>query len=219
MPGAYLHPSKAQRERPSMYGWKPSSDTSQQQKNGLKKRKSHLYGRSTGLTHKATTSTQSHYKGKAPKSSAGKENHTKILPAPSSRLQKVGDRLGPFRLKEALEQVVELAREGNRYLNEHEPWRLYKTDLQAAGETLGISIQVVATLGILLQPFLPSTSKKICWSLTGRASLPWESAGKTIIKPGAKIRSLQPLFHKVNAEKLRAGLEEIRSRAPVEAEA
>jgi len=169
--------------------------------------------------HRTISFTQTHYNGKVPNFSASKEQHAKILTSLSSSLPKVDDRLGHFRLKDALEQVVELAREGNRHLNEHEPWRLYKTDAQAAGETLGISLQIVATLGILLQPFLPSTSKKICSSLTGKASLPWESAGKTIIKPGAKIRSLQPLFHKISAEKLRSRLDEIRSRVPIEAEA
>jgi len=89
----------------------------------------------------------------------------------------------------------------------------------AAGEILGVSIQIVASLGILLQPFLPSASKKICLCLTGKPSLPWRSAGQTIIKPGTRVRPLQPLFHKVNAEKLRAGLESIRSRTPIEAEA
>jgi len=53
----------------------------------------------------------------------------------------------------------------------------------------------------------------------GKASLPWKSAGQTIIKPGARVRPIQPLFHKVNAEKLRGALEGIRSRAPIEAEA
>src|SRR2546428_349571 len=160
-----------------------------------------------------------HFIGKVPKYSATKEQHAKILTSLSHSLLNVDDRLGHFRLKDALEQVVELAREGNRYLNEHEPWRLYKTDAQAAGETLGISIQIVATLGILLQPFLPSASKRICSSLMGKVSLPWKSAGQTIVKPGVRIRPLQPLFHKVKAEKLRAGLEDIRSRVPVEAEA
>jgi methionyl-tRNA synthetase len=171
------------------------------------------------FVHRTISFTQTHYKGRVPKYSTSKEQHAKILTSLSSSLPKVNDRLGHFRLKEGLEQVVELAREGNRHLNEHEPWRLYKIDAQGAGETLGISIQIVATLGILLQPFLPSTSKKICRSLTGNASLPWESAGKTIIRPGAKIRSLQPLFHKVSAEKLRSRLDEIRSRVPIEAEA
>ena len=169
--------------------------------------------------HRTISFTQTHYNGKVPKYSTTKEQHATVLSSLSSSLKKVDDRLGHFRLKEGLEQVVELAREGNRYLNELEPWRLYKTDSQAAGETLGISIQIVATLGILLQPFLPSASKKICSSLTGKSSLPWESAGKTIIKPGATIRSLQPLFHKVNAEKLRYQLDDIRTRVPIEAEA
>jgi methionyl-tRNA synthetase len=171
------------------------------------------------FVHRTTSFIQTYYKGKVPKYSPTNEQHAKILASLSHSLPNVDERLGHFRLKDALEQVVELAREGNRYLNEHEPWRLYKTDAQAAGETLGVSIQIVATLGILLQPFLPSTSKKICLSLMGKASLPWQSAGQTIVKPGARIRPLQPLFHKVTAEKLRAGLEDIRSRAPVEAEA
>ena len=171
------------------------------------------------FVHRTTSFIQAYYKGKVPKYSVNKEQHAKILATLSSSLPKVDDRLGHFRLKDGLEQVVELAREGNRYLNEHEPWRLYKRDVQAAGEILGASIQIVASIGILLQPFLPSASKKICLSLTGKASLPWRSAGQTIIKPGTRVRSLQPLFHKVNAEKLRAGLESIRSRAPIEAEA
>jgi methionyl-tRNA synthetase len=169
--------------------------------------------------HRTISFTQTHYKGKVPRYSKSKELHSRILTTLSAYPPKVDDRLGHFRLKEGLEQVVELAREGNRYLNEHEPWRLYKTDIDAAGETLGVSIQIVASLGILLQPFLPSTSKKICLSLTGKIKLPWGSAGQTIIKPGARVRPLQPLFHKVNAEKLREKLESIRSRAPVEAQA
>jgi len=171
------------------------------------------------FVHRTTSFIQAYYRGKVPKYSMGKKQHAKIMATLRASLPKVEDRLGHFRLKEGLEQVVELAREGNRYLNEHEPWRLYKTDVQAAGEILGASIQIVASLGILLQPFLPSASKKICLSLTGKPSLPWRSAGQTIIKPGTRVRPLQPLFHKVNAEKLRTGLESIRSRAPIEAEA
>src|SRR5205807_169729 len=170
------------------------------------------------FVHRTISFVQTYYNGKVPKYSTTKEQHAKILASLSDSLPNVDDRLGHFRLKDALEQVVELARQGNRYLNEHEPWRLYKTDAQAASETLGVSIQIVAALGILLQPFLPSTSKKICLSLMGKVSLPWKSAGHTIVRPGARIRPLQPLFHKVNAKKLRAGLEGIRSRVSLEAE-
>jgi methionyl-tRNA synthetase len=171
------------------------------------------------FVHRIISFIQTHYEGKVPKYSIKMEQHAKILTALNSTPTRVNDRLGHFRLKDALEQVVDLAREGNRYLNEHEPWRVYKKDHQAAGETLGISIQIVASLGILLQPFLPATSKKICKSLSGKTTLPWKSAGKPVIKPGAKLRALDPLFHKVKAEKLRAQLEEVRSRVPVEAKA
>ena len=160
--------------------------------------------------HRTISFTQSHFKGKVPKYSANKEQHSKILASLKSAPTKVNDRLGHFRLKDALEQIVELGREGNRYLNEHEPWRIYKTDVKAAGETVGLSIQVVATLGILLQPFLPATSKKILATFSGKRHLQWKSAGKAIIKPGTHVRTLQPLFHKVSAPKLRTELENVQ---------
>ena len=169
--------------------------------------------------HRTISFTQSHYKGRVPRYSVNKEQHAKILSSLYSTPTRVNEKLGHFRLKDALEQVVELGREGNRYLNEQEPWRVYKTDTGAAGETLGISIQVVATLGILLQPFLPATSKRILSSFSSKRDLPWKSAGKALIEPGRRVRPLQPLFHKVNAQKLRAELENVRGRVPVEAKA
>lgn len=171
------------------------------------------------FVHRTISFVRTHYKGKIPKYSTQKQKHATIIVSLSTTPGRVNDRLGHFRLKDALEQIVELGREGNRYLNEHEPWRLYKTDPQEAGEIIGISIQIVGTLAILLQPFLPATSKKIFQSLTGKASIAWKSAGKPIVKPGTKIRPLEPLFQKVNAEKLRTSLNAIRGKAPVEAQA
>ncbi|HZY47015.1 MAG TPA: hypothetical protein VFE96_04385, partial [Candidatus Bathyarchaeia archaeon] len=169
--------------------------------------------------HRTISFVQTHYKGKVPKYNPAKKQHEKIVESYTKALPKVEERLSHFRLKDALEQIVELAREGNRYLNEHEPWRVYKTDPEAAGETFAASIQVVLVLAILLQPFLPSASKKISMSLTGKPSIPWKTAGQTLLRPGARIRPLQPLFQKVNAKKLRARLDQVRGVAPVEAKA
>jgi len=121
-------------------------------------------------------------------------------------------------LKEALERVVELAREGNRYLNEQEPWKSYKTSPSKSGQTIGISIQIVANAAVLLQPFLPETSSKILKGVSGKTSLGWEYSGKCFVKPGAKIASFEPFFHKVSAVDLRDRLAQLRSSDTVEAQ-
>jgi methionyl-tRNA synthetase len=122
-------------------------------------------------------------------------------------------------LKEALEQVVQLAREGNRYLNESAPWHSFKTDPAEAGQTLGVAAQIVGTIGIQLQPFLPITTTRIHRSLFLGKKPNWKLAGAISVKPGARIKPMQPLFHKVSAKNLRTRLEEIRSGTTTEAEA
>jgi methionyl-tRNA synthetase len=111
-----------------------------------------------------------------------------------------------------------LAREGNRYLNESAPWHSFKTDPAEAGQTLGVAAQIVGTIAIQLQPFLPITATRIRRSLLLGKKTGWRLAGGITIKPGAKIKTMEPLFHKVSAQNLRTRLEEIRSETTTEAE-
>ena len=113
---------------------------------------------------------------------------------------------------------MELAREGNRYLNDREPWKTYKKDKAIAGQSVGISVQIVASVGITLQPFLPRSSYTILKSISRNKIPRWNQAGKCFVKPGTRIRALKPLFHKVSANELRARLMEMRSNRPLEAE-
>ena len=61
----------------------------------------------------------------------------------------------------ALGSIIELARSGNQYLSEREPWHLIKTDMQKTATTLFFASQLVRSLGILISPFLPETSARI----------------------------------------------------------
>src|SRR4029077_14344214 len=93
--------------------------------------------------HRTISFTHSHFNGKVPKYDTTKTQHQSIMSSLTSTPRSLETWFEIFRLKDALEKVVELAREGNRYLNEYEPWRLYKTEPDSAGEILGVSIQVV----------------------------------------------------------------------------
>lgn len=86
-----------------------------------------------------------------------------------------------FRLREAMAGVVHLARLGNRYLAETEPWKLLKTDTVGAGCVLRVAAELCAELSIALEPFLPGTSARLChqlqWQPTDQQRKDWWSTG------------------------------------------
>ncbi len=171
------------------------------------------------FVHRTVSFLQTHFGGRVPDYDLGKSSDREVRETLDGFSGRVGEKFGRFRLKEALEQIVELSREGNRYLNEREPWRAHKTEKALAGQTLGVSIQFVLNVGLALQPFLPRSSSLILTSLTGRETLPWSHIGKKFVKPKTRILPLKPLFQKVSARELRAKLEQLRRTKSIEAEA
>src|SRR6266705_469823 len=168
--------------------------------------------------HRTITFISTRFKNKIPKFTTDKERDQGIFKILHEAPKRLDERLERFRLKEGLEQVVQLAREGNRYLNESAPWHSFKTDPAEAGQTLGVAAQIVGTIGIQLQPFLPITATRIHRSLFLGKKPNWQLAGAISVKPGARIKPMQPLFHKVSAQNLRTRLEETRSGTTTEAE-
>jgi methionyl-tRNA synthetase len=169
--------------------------------------------------HRTLTFINSRFGNVVPNFRRDRKTDQEVLRALEQSSSASDDRLRQFRLKEALEQVVQLAREGNRYLNENEPWRTIKTDPREAGQTLGIAVQIVASIAIQIQPFLPKTATQIQKTLRLRKRISWNQPDEIALKPGTRIRPVKPLFHKVSAQDLRAKLEEIRSERTPEAEA
>ncbi|TMI32805.1 methionine--tRNA ligase [Candidatus Bathyarchaeota archaeon] len=171
------------------------------------------------FAHRTLSFVRTHFKARVPQYDTNRTSEDGVLATLERAPESVEKRLEAFRLKEGLEQVLELAREGNRYLNQKEPWRVYKTDQRAAGQSLGISIQILATIAIVLQPFLPASANKISRSISGVAPAVWAKAGRCFVRPGTRIGNISPLFHKVSAKELRTRIEEIRNNRPLEAQA
>ena len=124
-----------------------------------------------------------------------------------------------FKLKHALEQVIELARKGNQYLNRKEPWARLKTNPEDARTTMYIAVNATATIAILLAPFTPRSATKL-WRMLGlegdiHSKGRLKDAGKLVVKPGHRIGKPEPLFKKLpedflgKADKL---LEEARKK-------
>jgi methionyl-tRNA synthetase len=112
---------------------------------------------------------------------------------------KVGSLFDQFQLRSALGEIIELARAGNQYLSEREPWHLIKKDKDKASTTLYFATQLVRSISILISPVLPETAQKIRDQLNLSHEVKWSDAGKLELEVGHTIGKATPLFHKISA--------------------
>lgn len=114
----------------------------------------------------------------------------------------IGQAVEAFRFREALGEVMNVARLGNQLLSEKEPWKLIQTNKEAAGNVLYECLQIIAHLGIMLRPFLPDTSNKIFRMMRlNAAEFSWHDIGRPdIIPSGHLIGQAELLFQKVEDE-------------------
>lgn len=136
----------------------------------------------------------------------------------------VGEAYETFRLREAVFETMNLARLGNKYFNDAEPWHTRKTNPQAAANTVHVSLQLCAALGILMEPVLPFSAAKLraMLNLDGvRPSTPgvpaeglgWDDAGRALLPEGHQLGEPAILFEKVADEVIEAQLEKLRAAA------
>lgn len=126
-----------------------------------------------------------------------------------------------FSFREALFDVVDLARKGNRYMQEKEPWILAKSvaedpsKQQLINNCLHHCLQLTANLAILINPFLPATAKKMCAMMkVVDRMLDWENAGRMdLLKVGYSLREPQLLFRKIEDEEIVFQIEKLKSGA------
>ena len=122
---------------------------------------------------------------------------------------KVENLLDQYKFREAQKEAMELARIGNRYLAETEPWKLAKTDMGRVATILNISLQLVANLSIVFEPFLPFSSKRLRGMLN-LASFEWTSLGSTsLLAEGHEIGEVGLLFEKIEDDAIQAQLDRL----------
>ncbi len=120
-----------------------------------------------------------------------------------------GEAIENFKFREGLKEAMNLARLGNKYLADTEPWKLIKTNPERVKTIINISIQITANLSIILEPFLPFSMKKLReW--INLSNFSWLDAGKTeILKPGHKISKGGLLFEKIDDETINMQIEKL----------
>jgi len=122
---------------------------------------------------------------------------------------KISASIENYRFREAMTEVMNVARLGNKYLAETEPWKVIKTDEDRVRTILNISLQIVATLEILIEPFLPFTADKLMKMLNYGGNL-WEHAGKMdLLIRGHKINEAVLLFEKIEDDQVQFQIDKL----------
>ena len=110
--------------------------------------------------------------------------------------EKIESSIRSFKFREAMGYVIDVARLGNKYLTDTEPWKIFKDDQNRVQDIIYNSIQIVANISILCEPFLPFTSKKIKAHLN-ISDISWKDIGFSILKPGNIISGKAHIFSKI----------------------
>lgn len=119
--------------------------------------------------------------------------------------------LETFHFREALRQAMEIARVGNRYLQETEPWKVAKTDLARTATILNVALQICSNLAVAFEPFLPFMAEKLKGMLH-LDNLTWDMLGSdNIVKTGIKLGETVLLFEKIEDDAIQAQLDRLAS--------
>ena len=173
------------------------------------------------FVNRAVVLTHKYFEGKVPACGALTEEDRDVLAQIPQIRAEIEKNIENYKFREALKEAMNLARVGNKYISDNEPWKVAKTDLGRTGTILNISLQICADLAIAFEPFTPFASKRLCKMLASTFS--WDVFGRpTILNPGHQLAPAELLFAKIedaeiDAQMLR--LEKIRAEREAEAKA
>ena len=161
------------------------------------------------FVNRALVLTSKYFEGHVPALGSLTDLDRETLSELSSVRGAIERELDSFHFREALKEAMNLARLGNKYLADTEPWKLAKTDLSRVATILNISLQITANLTIAFAPFLPMSSERLCRML--QIALPsWEDLGRADLLPvGHILGEPHLLFEKIEDEVIEAQVQKL----------
>ncbi len=152
------------------------------------------------FVHRALVLTQKYFDGRVPVATNMTTNDKHTLEEIPSIRGRVENSLDLFRFREALNEAMGLARLGNKYLAEQEPWIVIKTDPERVKTILNVALQIAVNLSVLMEPFLPFSMKKLRGFLNVD-NMVWDRIGeKDLLAAGHQLNKPELLFEKIDDE-------------------
>lgn len=161
--------------------------------------------------NRAVVLTHKYFEGKVPAPGNLEPIDQRAIDAIAQFPTRIADSIDQFRFREAQAHLIDLARLGNKYLADTEPWKLMKTDEARVKTILNIAAQIAANLTILSEPFLPFTSKRL-EGILNYQSTGWKSAGSAeLIGEGHQLSKATLLFEKIEDEVITKQIEKLKT--------
>ncbi len=165
-----------------------------------------IYG---NFINRALVLTHKYFDGKVPALGALTDYDKQTLAEFKDVKTEVENLLNHFKFREAQKEAMNLARIGNKYLADTEPWKLAKTDMNRVETILNLSLQIAANLAIAFEPFLPFSSKKLR-NLLNLQSFDWNELGRIdLLKAGSQLKTPELLFEKVEDDVIEAQIQKL----------
>ena len=156
------------------------------------------------LTHKF-------YGGRVPACGPLGEAEQELVKEIATFPERIGRSIETYRFREALAEMMNLARLGNKYLTDTEPWKLVKSDPERTATVMNLSLQICANLAVLCAPFLPFTADKLHLMLNLPAK-GWQDAGKAdLLMEGHTIGTPELLFEQISDEAIQAQVDRLQA--------
>ena len=161
-----------------------------------------IYG---NFINRVVVLTHKYYEGKVPTPGNLTEQDNTVLEEMTFLPEKIGNAIEHYRFREASQLLIQLARLGNKYLADVEPWKLIKTDPERVKTIMHTALQIAAGLSILSEPLLPFTAKKLSkMLLLDPKNQAWDQVAKvsTLVDPGHQIGTASLLFQKIENDQM-----------------
>ncbi|MFP4604309.1 MAG: methionine--tRNA ligase [Bacteroidales bacterium] len=162
------------------------------------------------FVNRALVLTKKYFDKKVPECGELTEYDKEILEKAAQIKLDLENRIENFKFREAVKIAMDMARLGNKYLADTEPWNLYDSDPQRVETIMNISLQITASIAIVIEPFLPFTAEKLR-DFLNIGKLNWDLAGQPeILKPGHEIKKPKHLFQKIEDSEVEKQVEKLK---------
>lgn len=182
-----------------------SKDTDFTWKDFQTRNNSELVGILGNFVNRVVVLTNKYWEGKVPVQGELTNYDQEVLQALKDAPAKIGEHIEKYKFRDALAEMMNLARLGNKYLADTEPWKLKKTDEVRTQTIMNIALQIAASISILSKPFLPFTAEKLAGMLNV-SECRWEQAAEQLLAANHQIEKASLLFGRVEDEQIEAQL-------------
>lgn len=160
-----------------------------------------IYG---NFVNRTLVLTQKYFGGVVPQPGDLTDSDKELLETMKSFPERIGQSIENYRFREALSELMNLARAGNKYLTENEPWKLFKTDTERVQTILYVSLQVVARLMLLSEPFLPFSAAKLSGMIRLKLNTWQDAQADELLPAGHELGEPGYLFDKIEDSAIEA---------------